>query len=47
LFDDSADGSGWEVCRLVAEVYRAGRYQLIKKNPNYLFKKLKNIEEID
>jgi hypothetical protein len=43
LFDDSSDGSGWEVCEVVAEVNRSERYQLIKKNPNYLFKKLKNI----
>ncbi|WP_346016674.1 class I SAM-dependent methyltransferase [Chroococcidiopsis sp. CCMEE 29] len=43
LFDDSSDGSGWEVCEVVAEVNRSERYQLIKKNPNYLFKKVKNI----
>jgi len=42
LFDDSADGSGWEVCQVVAEVSNTGRYQLIKKSPNYFFKKLKN-----
>lgn len=44
LFDDSADGSGWEVCQVVAEVSSTGRYQLIKKSPNYFFKKLKNKE---
>lgn len=39
LFDDSADGSGWDVCKVVAEVDRSGRYDLIIKNPNYLFRK--------
>jgi hypothetical protein len=40
LFDDSADGSGWEVCRVVAEVAGSGSYELIAKNPNYLFRKI-------
>ncbi|QQS49022.1 MAG: class I SAM-dependent methyltransferase [Acidobacteriota bacterium] len=40
LFDDSADGSGWEVCRVVAEVLQSGRYHLIAKNPNYFFRKI-------
>jgi hypothetical protein len=39
LFDDSGDGSGWEVCRVVAEVVASGRYEVIAKNPNYLFRK--------
>jgi hypothetical protein len=39
LFDDSADGSGWEVCRVVAEVSATGRYELVARNPNYLFRK--------
>jgi hypothetical protein len=39
LFDDSADGSRWEVCQVVAEVKRSGKYDLIVKNPNYLFQK--------
>jgi hypothetical protein len=39
LFDDSADGSGWEVCGVVAEVADSGRYDLIAKNPNYFFRK--------
>ncbi len=39
LFDDSADGSGWEVCKVVEEVVRSDRYELVTKNPNYLFKK--------
>jgi len=39
LFDDSADASGWEVCRVVEEVSKSGRYELIAKNPNYFFRK--------
>ncbi len=39
LFDDSADGSGWDVCKVVKEVLKSGRYTVIKKNPNYLFQK--------
>ncbi len=39
LFDDSADGSGWGVCRVVAEVRKLERYELVIKNPNYLFRK--------
>jgi hypothetical protein len=39
LFDDSADGSQWEVNRLVREVAEMGKYELILTNPNYLFKK--------
>ena len=39
LFDDSADGSGWEVCRVVEEVLQSGAYEFIVKNPNYLVRK--------
>jgi hypothetical protein len=39
LFDDSADGSGWEVCKVVQEVATLGRYEIVMKNPNYLFRK--------
>jgi hypothetical protein len=39
LFDDSADGSGWEVCKVVEEVQASGRYDLVMKNPNYFFRK--------
>lgn len=39
LFDDSADGSGWDVCKVVKEVSDTNRYLLIDKNPNYFFKK--------
>jgi hypothetical protein len=40
LFDDSADGSAWEVCRVVEEVKRLNHYRLVTKNPNYLFQKI-------
>jgi hypothetical protein len=40
LFDDSADGSHWEVTRVVEEVKRLGNYRVVAKNPNYLFQKL-------
>lgn len=39
FFDDSADNSGWEVCKLMAEIKNSGKYELIIKNPNYLFRK--------
>jgi hypothetical protein len=39
LFDDSADGSQWEVCKVVREVLASGGYELMVKNPNYLFRK--------
>ena len=39
LFDDSADGSDWEVNRLAGEIVSAGLYDVISKNPNYLFRK--------
>ena len=39
LFDDSGDGSKWEVCRVVQEVISTGRYELIDKSPNYFFRK--------
>jgi Methyltransferase domain len=41
LFDDSADGSHWEVCRVVEEVKRMPNYRLVVKNPNYLFQKVR------
>ena len=40
LFDDSADGSGWEVNKVVKDVLRAKRYARVLQNPNYLLKKL-------
>jgi Methyltransferase domain len=39
LFDDSADGSGWEVCRLMTEIKARQDYELVSRNPNYLFRK--------
>ncbi len=40
LFDDSADASGWEVTKVIRRVKRTGRYEVVAKNPNYLFRKL-------
>jgi len=40
LFDDSADGSHWEVCRVIEEVKRMENYKMVVKNPNYLFQKV-------
>lgn len=40
LFDDSAVGSVFEgVCKVVAGVKASGKYDLVIRNPNYLFKK--------
>lgn len=39
FFDDSYDGAGWGVGRVVAEVQGSGNYELVVKNPNYLFRK--------
>lgn len=39
FFDDSADGSGWGVCEVVREVAASPAYELVIKNPNYLFRK--------
>jgi hypothetical protein len=39
LFDDSADGSKWEVTRVISEVKERGDYEFVVKNPNYLFRK--------
>jgi Methyltransferase domain len=40
LFDDSADGSEWEVCKVVQEVLRSGAYGVVAKNPNYLLRRI-------
>jgi len=40
LFDDSADGSQWEVCQLMAEIKAGQDYEVVRRNPNYLFRKL-------
>jgi hypothetical protein len=39
LFDDSADLSGFEVNRVVAEVKRDPSYELVFKTPNYFFRR--------
>lgn len=39
LFDDSADGSGWEANRVAREAAASGGYQLVARNPNYLLRK--------
>lgn len=41
LFDDSGDDTDWEVRRVVREVRRGGRYELLARNPNYLLRKLR------
>jgi len=40
LFDDSADGSRWEVCRVIEEIVDSRRYRVVAKAPNYLVQKL-------
>jgi hypothetical protein len=39
LFDDSGDESDWEVRRVVRRVRSSGRYEVLARNPNYLFRK--------
>jgi hypothetical protein len=39
LFDDSADGSKWEVSRVIEEVKQRSDYRFVVKNPNYMFQK--------
>jgi hypothetical protein len=40
LFDDSADGTKFEVGRVIEEVIRLPKYRVVIQNPNYLFQKL-------
>jgi Methyltransferase domain len=40
LFDDSADSSQWEVRKVIEEIKKEGRYEIVVNNPNYLVKKL-------
>lgn len=40
LFDDSSDSDPFGLTRLMKEISKNERYELIIKNPNYLFKKL-------
>lgn len=37
LFDDSQDGSDWDVCRIITEIRASKKYDMVIKNPNYLF----------
>lgn len=39
LFDDSADDSQWEVNQLAREIASGHQYELVSRNPNYLFRK--------
>lgn len=39
LFDDSGDDSPWEVNQLTREIASGTQYELISRNPNYLFRK--------
>jgi predicted O-methyltransferase YrrM len=41
LFDDSADGSHWEVTRVIAEIKERSDYRVVVKNPNYLVQKVR------
>ncbi len=41
LFDDSADGSDWGVCKVIDEIKAEGRYEVLVNNPNYLLRKLR------
>ncbi len=41
FFDDSADYSDWEVCKVIDEIKQAGNYEVIVKNPNYLIRKIR------
>lgn len=40
LFDDSADGSTWDVNQLTREIASGSQYELISRDPNYLFRKM-------
>jgi len=40
LFDDSADGSKWEVSRVIEELKQRDDYRFVVKNPNYMFQKV-------
>jgi methyltransferase family protein len=39
LFDDSGDEYNWEVKRVVLRIKEGERYEVVAKNPNYLFRK--------
>jgi hypothetical protein len=40
LFDDSADGSIWEVTRIIEEIKQLPNYRVVIRNPNYLVQKV-------
>ena len=40
LFDDSADGTKFEVGAVIDEVKRMSNYRVVLKNPNYLVQKI-------
>lgn len=40
LFDDSGDNSNWEVNLVTRKIAKDSRYQVVMKNPNYLFRKI-------
>jgi hypothetical protein len=40
FLDDSGDGSGWEVTRVVDELRRDPRFRHVMANPNHLFEKV-------
>lgn len=40
LFDDSADGTKFEVGAVIGEVKRMSNYRVVLKNPNYLVQKI-------
>ena len=40
LFDDSAIGTRWDVCKVAEEVAALGRYEVVARNPNWFFRKL-------
>jgi hypothetical protein len=42
LFDDSSDDSVFGCKNLMPEIIQSERYELVCKNPNYFFKKLKD-----
>jgi hypothetical protein len=39
LFDDSYDGNRFDLSRLMKEIKKQKKYELVMKNPNYLFRK--------
>jgi hypothetical protein len=40
LFDDSSDDSNWGVKQTVARIAQLPNYELVFKNPNYMFRKI-------